>query len=410
MLETAAGRRAAVLATMVFLVMPMTTVSGAEPPSGARTAFAVDLFRAVRGNEGNLAVSPLSVSLALTLAWSGARGATAAEMAQVLRLSATPEAALEEVRTQLGRLNDPKRTAYTLRVANRIFPERSYVLSRTFVDRLAAIGAPAEPLDFRSAPEASRRKINAWVAGQTADRIRDLLPPPAINGETRLVLVNALYLLADWLQPFSREATREVPFHAARGSRPTATMHQLGRFAFAARDGVKVLEMPYVGGDLAMVLLLPDARDGLPALEQSLDAKRLEGWLGALQAQQVLMAVPKFTVDPPAGLALAEALQGLGMRLAFSRERADFTGMAAPRDPADRLSISEVFHKAFVRVDEKGTEAAAATAVVMQRAGGPPPLEKRQEFRADHPFLFLVRDLRTGAVLFLGRVAEPSAG
>jgi serpin B len=305
-------------------------------------------------------------------------------------------------------MNDPKRTAYTLRVANRLFPERSYALQKPFLDRMTSIGAPAEALDFQHAPGPARQRINTWVAQQTNDRIRDLLPPPAINAETRLVLVNALYLLADWLSPFTREATRPVPFFGPGGERPVPTMHQVATFKFAAADGVKVLEMNYVGGDLAMTLVLPDAREGLPALEQSLDARRLEGWTAALTPQKVVVALPKFTIDPPSSLALADVLKGLGMRLAFDRDRADFTGIAAPPNPADRLVISNVFHKAFVKVDEKGTEAAAATAAVMQRAGAMPDPQRPQEFRADHPFLFLIRDLETGAILFLGRVTDPA--
>jgi serpin B len=409
MLGTTARRRFRSFAAIMMLVMAtgwLPPTQAADPTSG--TAFAVDLLRALRGTPGNLAFSPASVSLALTLPWSGARGATAAEMARVLHLSGTPDAVLPGVADQLGRLNDPKRTAYTLRVANRIFPERTYALQKPFLDRMATLGAPAEGLDFRRAPDPSRRRINTWVAEQTSDRIRDLLPPPSIDAETRLVLANAIYLLADWLSPFTRETTRFVPFFFPHGDRPVPTMHQVSTFKFVAADGVKLLEMPYVGGDLAMTIVLPDARDGLPALEQSLDARRLDAWIAALKPQKVAVVLPKFTLDPPSSLALADVLKGLGMKLAFDPERADFTGIAAPPNPADRLVISDVFHKAFVKVDEKGTEAAAATAVVMQRAGAMPDPQRPQEFRADHPFLFLIRDLKTGGVLFLGRVVDPA--
>jgi serpin B len=409
MLSRTARRHSRVFAAMMMLVMAtgwLPPTQAADPMGG--TAFAVDLLHALRGTPGNLAISPASVSLALTLPWSGARGATAAEMARVLHLSGTPDSVLPGVADQLARLNDPKRTAYTLRVANRLFPERTYALQKAFLDRMASLGAPAEGLDFRRAPGPSRQRINTWVAEQTSDRIRDLLPPPAINAETRLVLVNAIYLLADWLSPFSRETTRFVPFFFPTGDRPVPTMHQVGTFKFAAADGVKLLEMPYVGGALAMTIVLPDARDGLPALEQSLDARRLDTWIAALKPQKVAVVLPKFTIDPPSPLALADVLKGLGMKLAFDREQADFTGIAAPPSPADRLVISDVFHKAFVKVDEKGTEAAAATAVVMQRAGAMPDPQRPQEFRADHPFLFLIRDLKTGGVLFLGRVVDPA--
>jgi serpin B len=170
---------------------------------------------------------------------------------------------------------------------------------------------------------------------------------------------------------------------------------------------VQLLEKPYVGGDLAMVFVLPRERDGLSALEGKLDAAQLEAWVKAMDVQRVSVALPKFKVDPAQPLRLSEELTRLGMPLAFQRRRADFTGIADPPDPDDRLFIKEVFHKAFVRVDEKGTEAAAATASVMARAGGAPAMPVK-EFRADHPFLFLIRDTRSGLVLFLGRVVDPS--
>jgi serpin B len=394
---------------ILALLLPLaaTPLAAGEPERGA-TAFAVDVYRALPPATGNQAISPTSLSLALTLAWGGARGETAAEMAKVLRLSGAPDAVLARTGEQLARLNDPKRTEFTLRAANRLFPDKSLKLEAPYQARMTALGAPIEALDYRGAAEPSRKHINDWVAAQTADRIRDLLAAGTVKADTRLVLVNALYLLADWLQPFKKEATRPVDFHGPAGIAPAATMHQLGHFGFVARDGVKVLDLPYKGGELAMTVILPDALDGLPALERSLDAAKIEAWIAALQPQQVSVALPKFAVERGSFL-LADVLKSIGMKLAFDRAKADFTGIANPATPADRLVISEVVHKTFVKVDEKGTEAAAATAVVMDRAGAAPPKAPPQVFKADHPFLFLVRDLRSGAVLFLGRVVEPAA-
>jgi serpin B len=393
--------------TAVLALLLATPLLAGEPERGA-TAFALDAWRALPAAPGNQAISPTSLSLALTLAWGGARGETAAEMARVLRLSGPPDVVLARAGEEIARLNDPKRTALTLRTANRLFTEKSLVLEAAYPARMAALGAPLEPLDFKGAAEPSRKRINDWVAAETANRIRDLLAEGTIKGDTRLVLVNALYLLADWQQPFKKEATRPVDFHGPAGARPAATMHQLGRFGFVARDGVKLLDMPYQGGELAMTIVLPDAVDGLAPLERSLDAAKLEAWIQAQEPQQVSVALPSFTVDRGPAM-MGEALKSLGMKLAFDRAHADFTGIANPPSPADRLVISEVVHKTFVKVDEKGTEAAAASAVLMERAGAAQPKAPPQVFKADHPFLFLVRDVRSGAVLFLGRVVEPAA-
>jgi serpin B len=372
-------------------------------------AFAVDLYKALRERPGNLAVSPASVELALTLAFAGAKGATADEMARALYLPRTQDEALGRGRELMARLDDRTRTAYTLRAANRLFVERSYALEKAYVERVASLGAPLEAVDFRTAPEPARLRINGWVAEQTADRIRDLVPPGAVDTETRLALVNAIYLLADWLSPFTRQATQPEAFHLSTDARrDVPTMHQIASFPFAAADGVKLLEMPYVGNELSTVIVLPDRLDGLAEVETGLDAARLGAWITGMRNERVSVSLPKFMVDPPEPLALAAPLQELGMKLAFDRERADFTGIANPPDPAERLYISKVFHKAFVKVDEKGTEAAAATAVLMPRAASA-AMRAPKEFKADHPFLFVIRDRKTGAFLFLGRVADPAA-
>lgn len=395
---------------LVFVILAglFTRKGSAAGPdlAGSSNHLGFDLYRSLKSQPGNLAFSPASISIALTMPWSGARGATASQMAAALHLAAPPDAVLPASGALLRGLNQP-RTAYTLRVANRLFVEKSYPLQQPWLEATkAAFEAPAEPVDFRHAPEPSRVQINTWVARQTSDRIRDLVPRGAVNDQTRLALVNAVYLLAEWLQPFTAETTRPRPFHAASGPHDVPTMHQVGSFGYAEAPGVQVLEMRYKGEDLAMDVILPTARDGLPALERQLDAARVSGWLGALRPERLVVALPKFTIDPPASIALSQELTALGMKDAFDRDRADFTGIANPPSPADRLVVSEVFHKAFVKVDEKGTEAAAATAVMMMRAGAA-PMAQPKAFTADHPFLFLIRDLRSGLILFLGRVADP---
>jgi serpin B len=329
-------------------------------------------------------------------------------MGRVLHFGDDPAAIHAAASHQLAAWSDDSRTAYELRVANRLFGERSYTFQEDFLaltrDRY---GAALEPVDFINAADPSRLRINAWVEERTQERIQDLLPEQSIDGETRLVLTNAVYFLGTWEHQFDEAQTRDAAFHLARGrDAQVPTMHQTESFGFSQQDGVKLLEMPYRGDELAMTFLLPDARDGLPAFEQSLTVERLAQLIASLEERRVEVALPRFTIDPATSLELKPVLQELGMRLAFERT-ADFTGMADPPSPDDRLYISKVFHKAFVKVDEVGTEAAAATAVVMARAGGMP--QAPPSFTADHPFLFLIRDLRSGTILFMGRVADPSS-
>jgi serpin B len=235
-----------------------------------------------------------------------------------------------------------------------------------------------------------------------------LIPPRAIDAETRLVLVNAIYFLADWAEPFDKSATRPATFHVrGKDAKDVPTMNKSLYVRHAKLDGAAIAELPYRGGATSMLLLLPDERDGLAKLEASLDAKKLDAWVEKLEAKQLRVVLPKLEIDPAEPIELGKALSGLGMSIAFDRDKADFTGIANPPKPEDRLFIGKVFHKAFVRVDEKGTEAAGATAVVMPRAGGMPP--KPVEFVVDRPFLFLIRDHASGLVLFIGRVTDPSA-
>ena len=246
----------------------------------------------------------------------------------------------------------------------------------------------------------------------------NLVPPGAIDSLMRLVLVNAIYFLADWEAPFKRASTSDQDFAVAKGPpKKTPTMHQQGRYRIVQADGAKVLELPYQGGDAAMLVVLPEpparrwrrpgpsSSDGLAALEKSLTAAQLEAWTRKLAPQNVSVWLPRFEVSP-ASMSLGGPLAALGMPDALDAGKADFTGIANPADPAERLSIGSVLHKAFVKVDEKGTEAAAAMAVMMAGRAGPP--RDSIEFRADHFFLFAIVDRPTGLVLFLGRVEDPT--
>jgi serpin B len=373
-------------------------------------AFALDLYGKARAQKGNLAMSPLSIAAALTMTWAGARGETAAQMKKVLHIDGAPDRAIDVAGKLVAGYEAPG-ASVTLRVANRLFGAKGYAFDPAYLDHVkAAFGAPLEPLDFAGATDDARRRINAWIAQQTQDRIKDLVPSGGLTSQTRLVLTNAIYFLGDWAQPFKQEATGPAPFFAApTASKDVPTMHQTASFRFASSDGVELLEMPYQGGGLAMTLALPAAADGLDAVEARLSPAVLDAWIGALAPTKVVVSLPKIVIDPADALSLGGLLVALGMPLAFDADRADFTGMTRPPAPADRLYLSKVFHKAFVKVDEKGTEAAAATAVVMTPKSVMRPVQPPVEFKADHPFLFFLRDTRSGVILFMGRVSDPAA-
>ncbi len=375
----------------------------------ANDRFAMDLWRQLRRRDGNLAVSPASISVALAMTWGGARGETASQMASVMHFGEDPAAYHAAAGAVLSTWNDPDRQAYELAVANRLFAEQSYTWQDDFLALTSGTyGAPLEPVDFRRAFEPARLRINGWVATRTRDRIRDLIPEGALDSDTRMVLTNAVYFRGDWASQFEANATSPQTFHAASGARPVPTMHQTSRFRHAAAEGVQLLEMPYAAGELSMLVALPTERDGLAALEDRLDADALRTWVAAMERRNVDVALPKFRVDPAEPIALAATLVDMGMRDAFDGARADFSGMADPAaNEGTPLYISAVFHKAFVAVDEEGTEAAAATAVVMTRESAAMMPEDAVAFVADHPFLFFIRDA-SGAILFMGRVADPS--
>lgn len=373
----------------------------------ASNGFGLQIYAQARSSQGNLALSPASLGVGLGMLWGGARGETATAMGAVLGFDGTP-AALAIGWGQLSSALQSPEAPFTFRLANRLFGDAGYDFEPGFVETSRAVwGAPLETLPFRDSPEEARQAVNAWVEEQTEQRIRDLIPPNGVSKDTRLVLANAIYFLGDWLRPFEEAATRDAPFHATPETTvQVPTMQQLASFRLAELDGVSVLELPYAGERLAMLVALPKALDGLAALEADLSAPVVEAWRDALAPAEVSVGLPRFEVDPPAALSLAETLRGLGLGVAFDPQRADFTGIADPPSPDERLVLDEVFHKAFVEVDEAGTEAAAGTAVAMVRAAALPTAPPK-EFRADHPFLFFIVEQETGLILFAGRVVEP---
>ena len=373
-------------------------------------AFGFDLYQRLRQKPGNLVMSPSSITTALTMAWGGAQGETAAQMRKVLHLEGTPDEVMATSGQLARSLQDPARPI-VFRIANQLFGEKDYKLIPAFVEKTrAAFGAPIELLDFKTKPEQARGHINQWVEGKTEHRITNLIPPGGLEADTRLVLVNAIYFLGDWDTPFKHESTFPAPFHlTASEKKDVPTMNRMGGFRIAQKDGVTALEIPYKGGEMSMMLLVPDEIEGLAAVEGALDARKLEALVGAMTVETVWLSLPKFEVKPEESLSLGEPLTALGMTLAFDRKKADFTGIANPPNPDDRLVIAKVYHKGFVKVDEKGTEAAAATSVGIAVGGAmASPQAPPRRLKADRPFLFLIRDKASGLVLFLGRVSDPS--
>ncbi len=364
--------------------------------------FALNLYGELKEQEGNLFFSPFSISAALAMTYGGARGNTAAQMEQVLYFEVTAERLHQTFAQLLEQLNARgKKGGYQLSVANALWGQQGVGFLKKFLDLTEKhYGAGLQQVDFAAATEAARQTINAWVEKETQGKIKDLIQPGVLNALTKLVLTNAIYFKGTWAEQFDRKATRDTPFTlATRRQVKVPMMHKTENFGYTEAEGFQALELPYAGDDLSMVIFLPREVDGLAALEKELSLENLESWLGGLRRQTVQVSLPRFTMTSEFGL--QDVLKSLGMTDAFSGA-ADFSGMTGRRD----LFISAVIHKAFVDVNEEGTEAAAATAVVMMTSAAPrPPVV----FRADHPFLFLIRDNRSGSILFIGRLVNPKA-
>jgi serpin B len=379
----------------------------AASAGAALNAFGLDLYARVRTSDGNLVVSPASIALALAMARAGARGTTASEMDAVLHDLASDEhaawvAALDlALNARTGTFQDQggQPQDVTLRIANASFAQRGLTLQPAYLDALAArFGAGVRLVDYQQAAEAARAAINGWVADQTEQRIKELLAQGTVDAMTRLVLVNAVYLKAAWLTPFEASATQPGAFHRPDGSTVDVPLMRGGGFLqYASGTGWQAVELPYVGNQLAMLLIVPD---DLASFEQQLDAARLDAITAALGPREVDLSLPRFGAQT--STSLGEVLSAMGMPSAFT-SAADFSGITAD----EQLAISAVVHQANIDVDEAGTEAAAATAAVMAGAAAP---SETVTLTVDRPFLFAVRDFQTGAVLFLGRIVDASAG
>jgi serpin B len=362
------------------------------------TEFAFDVYAQLSAGQGNLFFSPYSISTALAMTYAGARGQTAEEMAKTLHLSLDQTRLHPACGNLIANLKSTeKKSGCELHIANALWGQSGYHFLPHFLDlNKQNYAAGLFEVDFAGRTEDARRTINAWVEKQTKDKIKELLKPGVLDSLTRLVLTNAIYFKSNWRKQFDKKSTREEGFLVSADQKVhVPMMHQTSHFGYLDGGSFAALELPYTGKQLSMVIFLPKKLDSLAAFEKTVTTAKLTEWLPRLKEDEVEVSLPKFKLTSEFNL--SHVLSMLGMRTAFGPV-ADFSGMTGSRD----LAISEVVHKAYVDVNEEGTEAAAATGVVMKLA-----VSLKRVFRADHPFIFLIRDKGSNSILFMGRVTDP---
>ncbi|KPL72366.1 hypothetical protein AC812_15810 [Bellilinea caldifistulae] len=384
------------------------------PPSGdvalrelvnGNTAFALDLYQRLAEKPGNLFYSPYSISLALAMTYAGARGETERQMAQTLRFG-LPQAQLHPAFNMLDlNLRPPEQKPasedeqpFQLNIANSLWGQAGFDFLPEFLDLLAEnYGAGMYRVDY-SEPETARQRINGWVEEQTRQKIKDLIAQGMLNPMTRLVLVNAIYFKGAWVYPFDKESTRDAPFTLLDGSRVNVPMMYLAKDLLYLRGkNYTVVRLPYRDSPMGMTIIVPDEGQ-FEEVERALTPQLLEEIRSNFSLAAVRLAMPKFKMET--SFNLSQTLAEMGMPAAFDRSLADFSGMTGRKD----LFISNVVHKAYVDVNEEGTEAAAATAVIMELKAMP---MNEVELTIDRPFLFFIEDRESGTLLFAGRVVDP---
>lgn len=403
------------------LAMPSSRPSAPKSPSSQLTseqasaalktvvsgnnAFALDLYSQLRDREGNLFFSPYSISTALAMTYAGARGQTATEMAKVLHFTLEQERLHAALAALSAKLNPTEQQVYQISVANRLWAQKGYSFLNSFLNLTKDnYGAGLEQVDFAHGAEQARISINSWAEQKTDRKIQNLIPQGLLNSEAKLVLTNAIYFKATWYSQFNPQNTKDQPFSITANQQvKVPMMYQEAALPYADLENLQVIELPY--GDiqsddepkLSLVILLPKQVDGLTVLEEQLTPENLDKWLASLRndGQSVEIWLPKFKLA--SGIELKQVLSKMGMASAFMNGVANFSGMNGKQN----LFIFAALHKAFVDLNEKGTEAAAATAVTTGTRGG------SMTFRADHPFIFLIRDNQSSSILFLGRVVNP---
>ena len=371
--------------------------------------FAVNLYETLRSQDGNLVFSPYSISLALAMTYAGARNETESQMAQTMEFTLPQDQlhpafnALDLALANEGKSQGNNGQPMQINIANAIWAEQTYSFQQAYLDLIAKnYGAGIQLADFIKNFDSVRGQINGWVSNQTKNKINDLLAPGSVNSSTRMVLVNAIYFKADWEIPFDPNNTSDSTFTLLDGSQTQVKMMNNGdlTLSYVKGDGYQAVELPYNGNTAAMDIIMPD-EGNFQNFESSLNMQNLNGIFNSMQSTPIALGLPKFTFTT--NFSLSDQLKSLGMTDAFDGNKADFSGMTGSRD----LLISDVVHKAFVAVDEKGTEASAATAVMI--AGMSAPMQQKVYLVIDHPFIFIIRDLKSGQMLFVGRVLNPAS-
>jgi serpin B len=391
--------------------IPFTASPETKSTVDGNTAFALDLYQKLKDRPGNLFFSPYSISASLAMTYAGARGQTENEMAKVLHFNLAQTNLPMAFGELVARMNRIQRwNRITLTTANSLWCQRDYQFTNTFLDLMHNYyQGDARQVDFRHSASAAANEINRWVEHQTKEKIKDAVEPSQFNALTRLVLCNAIYFKGNWQHQFKTGDTQLAPFHVTTNETVMVqTMSQKAHFKTARSDDntVELLELPYSGTDLSMIILLPEVeyhspdveQPRLPDLEQKFTIENLQVWLAKLDqanAEETWVALPRFTTTQ--GFDLMKELQSLGMTSAFG-ENADFSGM----DGTTNLFVSDVIHKAFVEVNESGTEAVAVTLPMAQT------MSMAKQFSVDHPFIFLIRENGSGSILFIGRIVDPT--
>jgi serpin B len=394
-------RRIAPVILAAFVLTLKVTADDTTPEAVAaqsNNGFAIDIYPRFAETKGNFCFSPYSAESALAMAWAGARGETARQMTRVLHLGEDRATVHEDFGALMAKLNSEK--AYQLFVANSIWCQQGFPLRSEFLKIVRdQYGAVLNQVDFQGAPEAARQQINDWVTKATWNKIEDIVPKNTIDGSTRLLLADAIYFKAPWHDQFHKEGTKMAAFHGGSGhAEDVPMMHLQSIFSYGESKTLQVLDLPYASRKISMILFLPKDVNGLGELERSLTDISMTQMLAWVKPQEVNVFLPRFKFST--ALKLGDTLQAMGMTDAFSPDFAKFSGMAE-----EPLFIGAVLQKAYIDVNEDGTEAAAATVMTMAEGAAPtpPPLV----FRADRPFMFLIRHNDTGAILFMGRVTEP---
>ena len=369
------------------------------------STFGFGLYQKIKENEGNLFFSPYSISTALAMTYAGAKVQTEKEMAEVLHFSLEQEplhSSFSKLRSKLNAIQN--KGHIKLSIANSLWAQEGYPFLDTFFDlNKKYYGAGLNFVDFVRETETARKTINVWIEKETQQKIKELIKPDTIDSLTTLVLCNAIYFKGDWSSQFDKERTTDADFYISHAKTiKVPMMNKKSEFKFKDFGNFSAIELPYEGNDLSMIVFLPKEIDGLIELERNLTNDGVKAWINELTRSyksEIFVNLPRFKTT--CQFELSETLGDMGMPSAFSLPPADFSGMTGKRD----LFISKVIHKAFVDVNEEGTEAAAATAVVMMMLKGD---SKPLSFRADHPFVFLIRENQTGSILFIGRIIDPT--